>query len=319
MESGQAGKIGPLEIFFRKPLGGIVYLLWVMFVAIFMIILIGQGVIGSYFEYCLLVLGDKAEAAGDFLWGSVFWSGSVYASFVGIWIIGILILAIFPWNRFILKKTGPGGGNNLPMLLKGAGWGMGLNLFCAVVGILHGDIILSFNRFDLLPVLVLFLLVAVQSSAEELVFRSYLLRKISVRYPMQIVAAVLNALLFLSIHMGNPGVSFLGLMNIFLVGIMTSMIVVCEDSFFWVAGFHTTWNFMQAFILGLPNSGLVASYSIFKLDAASARNSFAYDTAFGIEGTVTSTIVLAVFIVFLFWKFRKEGKLAFSLKHDAQI
>ena len=110
----------------------------------------------------------------------------------------------------------------------------------------------------------------------------------------------------------------MGLLNIFLVGIMTSIIVVCEDSFFWVAGFHTTWNFMQAFILGLPNSGLVASYSIFKLDAASARNSFAYDTAFGIEGTATSTIVLAVFIVVLFRKFRKEGKLAFSLKHNAQ-
>ena len=54
MESGQAGKIGPLEKFFRKPLGGIVYLLWVTFVAIFVIILIGQGVLGSYFDYCLL-------------------------------------------------------------------------------------------------------------------------------------------------------------------------------------------------------------------------------------------------------------------------
>lgn len=189
---------------------------------------------------------------------------------------------------------------------------MGLNLFCAVVGILHGDIVLYFNRFDPLPVLLLFLLVAIQSSAEELVFRGYMFRKIAIRYPIPLFAAILNALLFLSIHMGNPGVSFLGLMNIFLVGVLTSLVVAYEDSFFWVAAFHTTWNFMQAFILGLPNSGLVASYSIFKLEAASARNSFAYNTGFGIEGTVTSTIVIAALIAFLCLKYRKEGKLKFG-------
>ena len=280
MESAPAGKIGPLEKFFRTPFGGILYVLWVTFITVFVFILIGQGLIGGFFDYGFLILGERAEAAGNALWASIFKSGSVYATFLGIWIISILFFAVFPWNRFILKKIGPGGGNSLSMLLKGAGWGMGLNLFCAVVGILHGDIVLYFNRFDPLPVLLLFLLVAIQSSAEELVFRGYMFRKIAIRYPIPLFAAILNALLFLTIHLGNPGVSFLGLMNIFLVGVLTSLVVACEDSFFWVAAFHTTWNFMQAFILGLPNSGLVASYSIFKLEAASARNSFAYNTGF---------------------------------------
>ena len=312
MESESAGRIGPLEKFFRTHFGGILYILWVTFIAMFLLIIIGQGLIGSFFTYGFQILGNRAGDAGDSLWQSVFWSGTVYTSFFGIWIISVLFLAVFPWNRFILKKIVPGGGNNLSMLLKGAGWGMGLNLFCAVVGILHGDIVLYFNRFDPLPVILLFLLVAIQSSAEELVFRGYLYRKIALRYPIPLFAAVLNALLFLAIHMGNPGVDFLGLMNIFLVGVLTSLVVAYEDSFFWVAAFHTTWNFMQAFILGLPNSGLVASYSIFKLEAASARNSFAYNTGFGIEGTVTSTIVLAALIAFLCWKYRKEGKMKFG-------
>ena len=312
MESGSTGRIGPLEKFFRTHFGGILYILWVTFIAMFFLIIIGQGLVGSFFMYGFQILGNRAEAAGNSLWQSVFLSGTVYSSFLGIWIISVLFLAVFPWNRFILKKIGPGGGNNLSMLLAGAGWGMGLNLFCAVVGILHGDIVLYFNRFDLLPVILLFLLVVIQSSAEELVFRGYLYRKIVLRYPIPLIAAVLNALLFLAIHMGNPGVSFLGLMNIFLVGVLTSLVVAYEDSFFWVAAFHTTWNFMQAFILGLPNSGLVAPYSIFKLEAASARNSFAYNTGFGIEGTVTSTIVLAAFIAFLCWKYRKEGKMKFG-------
>ena len=181
MESAPAGKIGPLEKFFRTPFGGILYVLWVTFVTVFGFILIGQGLIGSFFDYGFLILGDRAEAAGNVLWASIFKSGAVYTTFLGIWIISVLFLAVFPWNRFILKKIGPGGGNSLSMLLKGAGWGMGLNLFCAVVGILHGDIVLYFNRFDLLPVLLLFLLVAIQSSAEGLVFGGYMFHKIAIR------------------------------------------------------------------------------------------------------------------------------------------
>lgn len=309
MESGTAGRIGPFEKFFRTRIGGILYLLWITFIALFVFLVIGQGIIGTFFGIGISVLGDKAEAAGNMLWSSVFRSGSVYAAFAGIWILTIIFLAVFPWNRFILRKIGPGGGNTVPMLLKGIGWGMALNLFCAVVGILHGDIVLHFNRFDLIPVLFLLFLVAVQSSAEELIFRAYMFEKISVRYPMPFLAAVLNAVLFLTIHMGNPGVTFMGLLNIFLVAVMTSLVVAFEDSFFWVSGFHAAWNFMQAFILGLPNSGIVASYSIFRLDTASARTSFAYDTGFGIEGTLTSTIVLAVFIVFLCVKYYREGKM----------
>ncbi len=312
MESQTAGTIGPFEKFFRTRIGGILYLLWVTFIALFLLLLIGQGLIGYFFAAGLSILGENAEAAGNMLWSSVFRSGSLYAAFAGIWILTVVFLAVFPWDRFILKKIGPGGGNTVPMLLKGLGWGMALNLFCAVVGILHGDIVLHFMRFDLVPVLLLFFLVAVQSSAEELVFRAYMFEKISVRYPVLIFAAVLNALLFLTIHMGNPGVNYMGLLNIFLVAVMTSLVVAFEESFFWVVGFHTAWNFMQAFILGLPNSGLVASYSIFQPDKASARSSFAYDTGFGIEGTLISTVVLAVFTVFLCRKYYKEGKMKFG-------
>jgi hypothetical protein len=68
----------------------------------------------------------------------------------------------------------------------------------------------------------------------------------------------------------------------------------------WMAiAVHTAWNFSQSIVLGLPNSGIVFDFSIFKLDAASARNSFAYHVNFGIEGTIFSTVLIAVAIVVL--------------------
>ena len=58
MESAPAGKIGPLEKFFRTPFGGILYVLWVTFITIFVFILIGQGLIGGFFDYGFLILGE---------------------------------------------------------------------------------------------------------------------------------------------------------------------------------------------------------------------------------------------------------------------
>ena len=51
---------------------------------------------------------------------------------------------------------------------------------------------------------------------------------------------------------------------------------------------------MQDFLFGLPNSGAVSEYSIFKLEAASATSGFFYDVGFGVEGSIGSTLVLAV-------------------------
>lgn len=46
-------------------------------------------------------------------------------------------------------------------------------------------------------------------------------------------------------------------------------------------------------IFGLSNSGQVFPYSIFKLDASNARDSFFYNVGFGVEGTAFALIILA--------------------------
>ena len=63
---------------------------------------------------------------------------------------------------------------------------------------------------------------------------------------------------------------------------------------------HTGWNFCQSIIFGLPNSGSVFPYSIMKLEASNARDSFFYNCSFGVEGTVFSVIVLVLACVVLF-------------------
>ena len=57
-----------------------------------------------------------------------------------------------------------------------------------------------------------------------------------------------------------------------------------------------SWNFMQSILIGLPNSGNVVPYSVFKLDAATARDSMFYNVAFGVEGTIPAILIQIVVI-----------------------
>ena len=113
-------------------------------------------------------------------------------------------------------------------------------------------------------------------------------------YRSKWVAIIGNALIFSLMHGANPGVTALALANIFFSGLLFSLFVYYFDSLWCAYGIHTGWNFTQSILLGLPNSGLVVPYSNFELDTAAATNSFAYNVAFGIEGTILSTVVLAV-------------------------
>ena len=88
----------------------------------------------------------------------------------------------------------------------------------------------------------------------------------------------------------NRGVTALSVLNIFLVGLLFSMCVYYFNSFWMVAAIHTSWNFTQNILLGLPNSGNVAPFSIFKLEGA--VDSLAYNVGFGIEGTALACVVL---------------------------
>ena len=59
---------------------------------------------------------------------------------------------------------------------------------------------------------------------------------------------------------------------------------------------HTGWNFTQSILFGLPNSGTVSSYSLFKLEAASARSGLFYNVNFGVEGSIGAVVVIGILL-----------------------
>ena len=225
-----------------------------------------------------------------------------YMSFFGIWILTLIFLNRSEANRPILKAlTTKTRGNNLKMFALGLGLGLGMNLLCAFIAMANGDIRLSFSSFRPISFLVIFAAVFVQSSAEELLCRVFVYHRLMRRYGKPALAVLVNSAFFALNHIFNDGISVLAMLNIFLYGLLFSAMVVYMDSPWATMTAHTAWNFCQNILLGLPNSGNVLPYSVFKLETAAAKDSFAYSVAFGLEGTITACVTLFVVAALIVW------------------
>ena len=195
---------------------------------------------------------------------------NLYITFWGIWFVFLIAILSIKDNRYILEALKyRKNGNNIKNLLIGFAAGFVMNGACALTAYLHGDIKLSFAKFELFPIL----------------------------------------LIFMALHLGNEHVSFLPLLDIFLTGLLFALMVHYFDSIWMAMACHTTWNFNQNILLGLPNSGEVSSYSIFVLDTKHDTNSFAYNTGFGLEGTIMSVAVMLISIAIIVFAHKiSEGK-----------
>jgi membrane protease YdiL (CAAX protease family) len=252
-------------------------------------------------EIAMRLLGD--EGSVEFL--------LQYFEFFGIWLVFMLIILVFRDNRPMWKAyLYNGHGNNLKAIPAGIALGFGMNGFCILMSCIMGDIKLSFNRFQPLVFFAFLLCVMIQSGAEEIVDRCYLYQKLRRRYRWPAIAVIVNALVFMALHMGNPGVTMLGLLQVFLIGVLFSLIVYYWDSLWTVIWAHTAWNFSQSIVFGLPNSGIVSSYSVFKLEAASARDGIFYNTSFGVEGSLGANVLIgiAIVVVLIYGLVTKRGE-----------
>lgn len=270
----------------------------ILYLLTFMLMLVGQ-ILGS-----LIILPLALLEYSDVLYTIL-----MYLSFVGIWLLSFLYLRFTKKNRpILLAVSREAGGNNWKMLMLGFGGGFGLNGLCILAAWLNGDIVLTYASFRPLALAAVFAAVFVQSSAEEVLCRGFLYQRLRRSYRSPLTAIIGNSLFFALAHLLNDGVTVLSILNIFASGMLFSLMVWYLDSLWCAMAAHTAWNFTQNILFGLPNSGMLVPFSVFKLDAATARNSFAYNVGFGIEGTIVADFALIAACVALWLWGRKHGK-----------
>ena len=230
-----------------------------------------------------------------------------YLSFIGIDILVILycLLAEKPSYRgFFPQKQGGMRGNTLKNFAIGLLIGFLMNGACILIAWLHGDLDLSVGRFDFVYMVCALVAVCIQSGAEELLTRGYMMGALRERYNVW-VGIVVNSLFFGVLHLMNPGITVVSVLEIVLIGFALSLIVYYLDSLWMCIAIHTAWNYTQNILFGLPNSGIVSEKSFLHLEAA--KGSVFYDAVFGVEGAVTSVIVTAVLAVCVYLYARKKN------------
>jgi uncharacterized protein len=80
-------------------------------------------------------------------------------------------------------------------------------------------------------------------------------------------SAMVFSILFGLGHSDNPGESPIGLLQAGLVGMVFCLSLWRTGSLWWAIGFHTSWDWAQSFVYGVPDSGLLIQHHLFAAHA----------------------------------------------------
>ena len=181
---------------------------------------------------------------------------------------------------------------------------IGFLLIGAVVGlqVLTGSIHLSYFDFSFENILNLILILPfwlLQSGTEELLTRGWLFPVVSKHTRIWIGTAV-SSLLFAILHLQNPSVNWISLLNIALFGLLACLYVLKTDNIWGISAIHAAWNCFQGSFFGLSVSGLSTAYAPMRFENGDVPE-FMSGGGFGPEGSLFSSLVMGVYILYLAW------------------
>ena len=226
---------------------------------------------------------------------------------------GFVLNTVFRWTRKVEKRPirtlGFYKENFLSNLLKGFGLGLALFLLTLLGLVALGQY--RFESFHLNPYSLAFVIFTIpfwilQGTTEEVVARAWLLPQLASRTNLKL-AVPISSLFFTLLHAGNSGLTPLSLVNLFLFGVAMSLYLLKTDTVWGVAGIHGAWNFAQGNLFGILVSGQPSGTSLMTF-LPQGDQGWLSGGSFGIEGSIMTSLVLLLLIVYLSHQLKKENE-----------
>ncbi len=174
-----------------------------------------------------------------------------------VYLAGVLLLT-WAFCRYLDRKPlvslGLGKRAWLSHAAVGLGLGGGLIFLVFVVMLAAGWLTAEPSRPSPLPFLASVLSWAALSFVEELTFRGYIMQGLAKTWAMP-VAVVVSSLLFGMVHLIDPHVQALAILNICVAGLFFAVAYLVTRSLWLPAGIHIGWNLTEIQVLGFPGSG----------------------------------------------------------------
>lgn len=175
-----------------------------------------------------------------------------------------------------------------------------------LLGILLNSAKLTINTKINMPMVVLFTIGwMIQGFSEELVCRSLFMNGFTAFISVK-SAILLNSLIFSFLHIGNNGINIIALINLFMSGLVYSLLFYLKDSIWIAAAAHSFWNMIQGNLFGISVSGFpVARATIFKTEFFGPK--LLTGGEFGIEASLLCTLAELLVIVFMYNILKKKS------------
>ena len=225
-----------------------------------------------------------------------------------------MMLALFLWVRWVegrplatlsfVKK------GSLVELVKGLAVGFLLFSLVAFLMLLSGAGSFEWGQLTLEPflyILILLPLWMIQGGAEELVTRAWLL-PVAVKNTNLPIGLLTSSLLFALLHLGNPDIGILPIVNIALFGLFASLYLLRTDNVWGIIGLHAAWNFSQGNIYGFSVSGTGVDVAVLNF-IPKTDSSWLTGGAFGAAASIFSSLILLLAVLYLLLKMKKDGSL----------
>lgn len=226
----------------------------------------------------------------------------------------IYILLTFLYCKFIEKRSlkSLGFQRVLPDYFLGAGAAVILletiMAACCITGGIHFD---GVNQdTDFIYMIALFGGLAVQGAAEEIMGRGFLmtslLKKMSVSKAIFWSATAFAFPHFFTLFGADFKYAFIGVINLYLVSVIFSLLMLCQKNIWISCGLHSVWNFLLYGVFGLTLSGNesgTAGILAFTVKEFHIVNGGSY----GVESSIITTLVLGVTVAALWKAWNKKG------------
>ena len=153
-------------------------------------------------------------------------------------------------------------------------------------------------QFDLQKFIPLFFiaifLLPIQTSCEEILFRSYILQGIKMRTKKNSIAVLISGLMFGAIHIGNPEIAKIGyhiIVYYMLVGVFLALISLFDNGIELALGYHAANNVFAALMI-------TNNWQAFQTDAVFMDIS---DPGMGLD-TIIGILFILPLVFFIFYK-----------------
>jgi hypothetical protein len=120
------------------------------------------------------------------------------------------------------------------------------------------------------------------------------------------LGVLLSSLIFAALHLLNPNLSWVAVLNLVLVGIFLALWALWEGGIWGVCGFHISWNWAQGNLFGFEVSGQSVQGGIL-FNLMETGPGIITGDAFGPEAGLAVTAVLIIGIIITVTLLRKNA------------